>query len=315
MDTIAQTLGQAPAPSPEPAPGPTPAPGPAPAPAAWTPKDYPKTWKPDYADKWKTMPQDYAWVHEEAHRREDDFHKGIEQYKGHAAVGQRYSKVLEQYMPTFQEHGIADDQVDQMMAGLLSAQFTLVRGTPEQKLDMFKQLCSDYQIEPLKLAQALGLSAQSFTSAPPPPDPHLTALQQEVQSLKSNLSTREQQEAAQRRAQVQREIKAFADANPDFTLVGNEVAQLLTANPKMDLKSAYEQALWLSPATREKQIQAKIEADRKAAERAQADHAAQAAAATAGSTRTPARSPSATAPTGTMDDTMRATLAEIKGRT
>lgn len=303
LANLHQSESTPPAPSPSPAPSPAPSPTPAPPPPAPGPRDYPSAWKPEYADKWKSLPPDYAWLQEEALRREADYHRGLEPYKTSAAAGQRYTKLLEAHMPTFQQHGVADHQVDALIGSLLNAQFKLALGTPEEKLEMFKTLVSDYGIDP-----------QALVAAAPPPDPNLAPLQSKLQTLESRLTAREQAEQNARREQIQKEISDFAKANADFSLVGQEVASLLRANPAMTLQAAYDQAIWLNPATRAKAIKAQQDAERAAQEAADKQRAEAAAAASRGSVRTPTRSANDAGAKGTMDDTMKETLAAIKSR-
>ena len=291
MDDVAASLEK----QVEAAPPPPPA---APAPPAPPQLAYPKTWKPEFAQEWETASEN---LRREALRREEDFYKGIEQYKQHAEYGQRYNKLLSNYLPVFERHGIQHEQVDQLLGNLMQAQFTLAMGTPEQKLELLRGLVEEYQIDPKTLLPAEG-AAQ--------PDPALAAFQQKLATIESHLTQREQAELAARQEAAAKEVKAFADAHEDFNVVGPQVAMLLKSHPKLTLEEAYEQALWLNPTTREKaikkQAEAKAEAERKRAE--------EAVKASQGSVRTPSRSASVTAPKGTMEDTMRETLAAIKQR-
>lgn len=261
---------------------------------------YPKTWKPDHAQLWETTPEA---IRAEALRREEDFHRGIEQYKSNATVGERYAKLWERYNPVLQQHGVQAEQMDQMVQGLLNAQFTLALGTPEEKLSIVRNLISEYKIDPKTLLeQAAEL------------DPNLAALQSQVQSLQSKLTEREQAEQRSVQEKARAELEAFTADKPDFNLVANHVAAILQADPKATLQDAYDQAIWANPATREKAIQAKAAADAKAKEDAERERAAKAAAATSGSVRTPSRSASETAASGSMDDTMKETLRKIRER-
>lgn len=264
---------------------------------------YPKSWSPEHADKWNSLTPEHDWLRQTIQKREDDFHKGLEQYRTNAQVGERYTKLWERYNPVLQQHGIQAEQMDQMVQGLLNAQFTLALGTPEEKLGLMRDLLSNYQIDPKAL-----LEQQAEL------DPNLAALQKEVQTLKSTLSERQQAELNATRDKARAELESFTKDKPDFNLVANHIAAILQADPKATLQDAYEQAIWANPATREKAIKEKAAADAKAAEEADRKRAEEAARANAGSVRTPSRSASETAPTGSMDDTMKETLQRIKER-
>lgn len=290
------------------------APAPAPAsvegqvspPATPTTDAPPKTWKADVSTAhWANLAPE---VKAEIHRREEDFHKGIETYKADANVGKQFQQVLQPYLPVLQQYGINPYE---QVSNLMSAHYTLALGAPEQKAAFLRQIFSDYKID----LKALGL-VEGDTGEPAYMDPQVEALQREITTLKSTLAQVQGGVQQTRRAEIESKIEAFAadPKNEFFNQVGDDIAKIVKANPGITLEAAYEQAIWINPATREILLQRKVEADAKARQEANKQHAAAAAKATAANVSPAPRPASATAPAGSMDDTMKETLAAIRAR-
>lgn len=116
-----------------------------------------------------------------------------------------------------------------------------------------------------QIAQMYGISldqpnATAATAAAPsqeglPADPHLAALQQEVSTLKGEITRRQQQEAQQADAALQQQIGAFRDEKgpdgqplrPYFDQVRAHMAAIMQAEGHGDLAKAYESAIWARP--------------------------------------------------------------------
>lgn len=271
-----------------------------PAVAAPTPGDEPpRTWKPEVAALWAGL--DPA-VKAEVQRREQDIFKGIEQYKSAAQTGQAYQSVVDPYMPILKQFNI--DPVAQVKS-LMHAHYQLATGSPETKAALFQQLARDYNVD--------------LSSIPEPSyvDPAVQALRAELNGVKSTLSAREAAELRTQQETLSRQIDTFASdktAHPYFDEVANDIANLLTAKVSSTLEDAYERAVWANPVTRAKEqtrLTAAAEAKRIDAER---DRAAKARQSLRANVRPTAKNGSATAPVGSMDDTIQETLARINAR-
>lgn len=288
LDT-AEAPTPSPAPSPEaagaPEPSPAPAPEAAPAPAPEAPSDYPKSWKPDFKDRWATLDPD---VRAEVLRREDDFHKGIAPYR------QLAERVKESLTPV----------ADLIQQGSDPFQLVQAFGTyhqalsnPKTAVEAFKSLMSDY-----------GVTVEQLTAEAPYVHPQVKALQDELGEVKSRLSAADQQALQQRQQALRNHLNEFAadPKNSFFNDVAGEMAKLIRADSRLTLQEAYDQACWLNPSVRER-VLAKQAEEKAAAARA-------AAQASAGSVRSNARTAPVTGAVGSMDDTMRETLAALKNR-
>lgn len=273
-----------------------PAPPAPPAPPAAEP---PKTWRPAAAAKFLAADPE---IQAEVLKREEDMHKGLEQYKGDAHFGKSIKQTLDPYLPLLRQHNI--DPVAHV-GGLMQAHQVLALGTPEQKTALFTKLASDYGVD-LK-----GLSAE-----PAWVDPEVKRLRDELDGVKSTLSageTARQQSAVNEQKAA---IDAFAadPANVHFSAVLPDMVEMVAKGQATSLKDAYEKAVWLNPITRAAEV-ARQQTEAAAKTQAEAEaKAAAAKAATAANVKSRSKGGSATAPLGTMDDTMQAALEKIKAR-
>lgn len=264
-------------------------------PAASTPQP-PKTWRPEAAAKFATLPPE---VQQEVLKREEDIFRGLEAYKADASIGKALKDIVQPYMQVFQAQGI--DPLQQV-SGLMRAHVALSTGTPEQKQQFFQHLAKEYGVE-------LGMEAPYI-------DPQVASLQKQLAELQSRLNGREQQEANEVRRKLQAEIDAFASdpAHQYFDEVANDIAGLLRSGAAKDLKDAYDKAIWANPITRAKE-QARLTAEAEAKAKAEAaERAKQARKATGANVKSSAKAASGTAPLGSIDDTLNAALVAIKSR-
>lgn len=256
----------------------------------------PKTWRPEAAAKFATLPPE---VQQEILKREEDIFKGLESYKADASIGKALKAVVQPYLQIFQSQGI--DPMQQI-SGLMRAHVALATGTPEQKQQFFQHLAKEYGVE-------LGMEAPYI-------DPQVAGLQKQLAELQSRLNGREQQEIAEARSKLQAEIDAFASdpAHQYFDEVANDIAGLLRSGAAKSLQEAYEKAVWANPITRAKE-QARLTAEAEAKAKAEAaGKAKQARKAIGANVKSSAKAASGTAPLGSIDDTLNAALATIKSR-
>lgn len=259
----------------------------------------PKTWRPEAAAKWQTLPPE---VQREVLKREDDIFRGIESYKADAEVGKSVQRILSPYMPMLQAAGLSPlDQVD----GLMKAHHLLATGTPEQKSLLFQRLAQDY-----------GVPLENLSGEPSFVDPQVAALQSQLAGLQSRLMEREAREANAARQALQEELNTFASdpAHQYFDEVAGDIAALLRAGAASSLADAYEKAVWINPATRAKE-QARLTAESEASKAAEAKRKIEEARkASSVNVTTRPKAVSAAAPVGSIDDTLNATLAAIRSR-
>lgn len=269
----------------------------APAPAG-----APKTWRKEALAAWETLPQ---VVKDEVAKREEDMFRGLESYKEKANIGDNFFKAVAPHISHLQQAGVNPYEE---INGLLEYSKIMRFGTPQDKMGLLSSIAQEYGIDLLDLAEA--------QPAIPYVDPAIKALQNEINALKSG----RQQESSQRETELQNQTRAENQAKIDafkadpkhehFSTLESEMAVFIQSGVCKTLEEAYEKALWANPLTRVKEQERQT-----ALAKTQSDARIKAAqAAKAANLQTNARPGSATAPTGSMDDTMRDTLAEIRSR-
>lgn len=240
-------------------------------------------------------------------KREEDMFQGLEGYKQDASWGKAFKGVIDPYAAIMQQHNI--DPVVQVKS-LMNAHYMLATGNPQAKADMLSRLLNDYKIDPALVRIDGGTGDQ------PAVDPQVRALSEEVKALKSSEQQRQTERERDIRADLNVKIDRFFSDPKNIYLpdLANDLAGLIEKGTATDIEDAYNKAIWLNPVTRAKEMQrqaAEAEAARAADVAKKAEDARKASGA---NVRTRARSGSAAAATGTMDDTMAATLREIKSR-
>ncbi len=226
-------------------------------------------------------------------RRSEEMHRGLEQYRGAAQFAQKIAQAFQPYEHTIQQLGVSHEVA---VGKLLEADNTLRYGSPEQKAHALASLAYQYGID---IGQV---------QATPAPDPQVYALQNELNQLKGFINDFQRTQQEREQGTLNSEIGKFAEGREHFEQVREDMAALLQAGRAKDLSDAYEQAIWANPQTRafmlakqQAEAAAKVEAERKAQEAKKAN-----------AVNVPRRgSVPASAPTGTMDDTIRATAQKL----
>lgn len=170
---------------------------------------------------------------------------------------------------------------------LFKADHALRYGSPQQKVQIARQMLQDYGIDPTAL---LGEEGQQ-----PQVDPQIYQLQQELAQLRSGQESEQQRIQAENQRQLvstliefayerdpttgQPKIRGYDDyGNPVFQhKAGREhfetlrpyMAAILEADPSVELSDAYERAAWAHPEARpallaEQQERQRAEAEEKA---------------------------------------------------
>lgn len=258
---------------------PTPTSAPVAAPAASNPEQPaarkpPSSWKKDYWGHWDRLGTDpeLAKLQDYIEQREADYAKGVSTYKSQWDQAAPIYEAIQPFMPELQQHGI---QPGQWIQNLGAAHRALAMGSPEQKLQMFAKLATDY-----------GVNLQGMQGGQV--DPQFAHVTQTVSGLQREIESFKRQQAEAEQARLQQDIQAFQKDAPHFEAVKGTMAQLLQSGVAPDLKTAYDKAIRLHDdiwQQHQADQQAKAEAAR------QADIARKKAAAV---------SPKSSSPTGSM---------------
>jgi LysM repeat protein len=252
----------------------------------------PLTWKPEVAALWKDLP---APIKAEVKRREADVFKGIEQYKERAVVGDKFNRVFDPYKEVMTKYNV--DPV-QTTANLMRIHAELSFGTQEQREDVLRRVAKDYGVDLAKIAANQALV-----------DPDKQKLMDENRALREQIDSFTNKDKSVALEQMSAEVLAFSQdpKNVYFAEVMDDMIDLLNKGVGKDLADAYQQAVFRNPATRAK------EAERLATEKAERT-ARQRSATSANLTSEESPAARTDGPAPTMDDTMAATLANIKKR-
>jgi hypothetical protein len=191
-------------------------------------KPRPSSWKKDYEEHWGKLDptlQDYI------QQREADYAKGVSTYKNQWDMAAPIVEAIRPFEPLLREHGIAPQQ---WVSQLGNAHAQLVKGSPEQKLQMFAQLANDYGVNLGALTGQTGY------------DPQFSQLAQELNQIKNQWSSFQSSQEQQEQAQLQNEITSFSNDKPYFDEVRETMAGLLQSGMADDLQSAYDKAIRLN---------------------------------------------------------------------
>jgi hypothetical protein len=262
----------------------------------------PGTWTKDAIAEWAQTP---PRVQKEILKREEDMHRGLEQYKERADLGTRYDKVVEPYRPILAAENIDPVELFNSFAG---NHYLLTRGTPEQKIELAANLLTSYGIDP----DAVKARLANYV----PPAPEVVELQKEINALKQGQQIFTEAQNAERIKQFSSQVDAFA-ADPKniyFEEVADNIAALLKSGQATDLQSAYDQAVFLNPVTRQKEFDRLMTEKSSEAETARLAKLAEAEKAKGANVKTSSKTRDGTIPVGTMDETIDETLRKIEAR-
>lgn len=252
----------------------------------------PSSWAQDKHAIFDTLP---PAAQEQILLRESQMQSGVEKSR----LGLQIQDVVKPFEGMLRENNVDAPKAIQY---LLSAHQRLSYGSMEARRSAYEQLGRD-----------LGLSAADPNA--PQVDPTVKALQDQVQQIQSGITQRQQAELNAAKERTAMEVNEFA-SNPEhayFDEVAEDILPFLNAG--LPLKEAYEKAVWANPVTRAKeQYRISTETEKKLRENARLD-ALKGRKAASTNVRTRDTNKAPTEPLGTMEDTMKETLNEIRSRT
>ena len=161
--------------------------------------------------------------------REQQFHKGIQQYKEDAQRGRTLSNAFAPHMEYLEQLQVAPETA---IGKLLETERALRTGTPEAKSQMLVRLAHDYGID------VAGLTKVQF-------DPYSYQLEQRLAQQQAMLDQLSQSRQMAEQAQITQTIEQFAQTREHFSTVRETMADLLDKGFAADLDDAYEKAIRL----------------------------------------------------------------------
>ncbi len=260
----------------------------------------PDTWRKEAKEAWATVP---PVVKEELRKREADISSYVERVKQPVAVGEKLTGIMQPYLPMFEKMGVDPWH---NIGAMLQVQERMAFGSPEQKLAMFQELANQAGIK----FEGGQLSAQ-----PNAQDQYVRQLEQRLSKLEGGVNqvTSTVQEARQK--ELMDNVTTFANdkAHPHFFAVTDRITHLITTGAAKTLQEAYDLAILADPVIRQQVVEG--EAKQLAEARTKADRERTVKARKSGvAVVRSTHGGKAVQPSGSIDDTLVETLAEIRAR-
>lgn len=237
----------------------------------------PSSWKPAAqeaflkADRGEPLtPEEIKLLTAEAERRENDFHKGVSEFKTHSERARAYDQAIAPFQQHLEKLGV---DAPTAIQALMRADVTLRTADPVTKAQYFGQLAKEYGIDLAQVQQ------------PQPVDPQTQYLMSQLNQLRQQQETWQNQAKQQELMRAQQELAQFATSDRQhFDAVRNDMADLLQAGKASTLQEAYDMAVWMRADIRQSLLeQQRAEAQKKALAEAQAQKARTAAVSVKGS--------------------------------
>jgi hypothetical protein len=162
--------------------------------------------------------------------REQQFHKGIQQYKEDAQKGRSLGNAIAPHMEYLNQLQVAPEVA---VSKLIETERRLRTSDPETKAKEFVRLAHDY-----------GIDLNSLTSVPF--DPYHHQLEQRLAQQQATLEQITQSRQMAEEAQLGQTIEQFAQSHEHFDDVRETMADLLDKGFASDLNDAYAKAVRLN---------------------------------------------------------------------
>jgi hypothetical protein len=232
-------------------------------PPAEEPEEVPETPAAEqpYQPKWKKAalevlsqlpPEQAELLRLEDKRREENFHKGIEQYRSGHQESKEWSDVVAPYRATIDRFQVKPQEA---VRTLLATDHTLRYGQRHEKVGLMFQVMSNYGIDP---ADIVGVFQNVNQQQGEPLDPRIAQMQQKLAGFEQQqynqqreAQEREQRAAAEQQRAANEMIERFAQ-DPDhehFELLKPLMGGYLQQGAAKDMDEAYEMALRAHPQT------------------------------------------------------------------
>ena len=186
-------------------------------------------------------PQEVKILTAEANRRESDFLKGIEEFKGHAHRARAFEQAIAPYAQNIQQTGL---DAPKAIERLLHADHTLRHSDPVTKAQYLHQIAREYGVDLNQAQQQPAL------------DPQTQFLMNQLQELRNNQQVWQNHLQQQEQTQANHQLAQFATADKEhFDAVRNDMADLLESGKAHTLQDAYDMAIWMRPDIRQTLIE------------------------------------------------------------
>lgn len=215
-------------------------------PAPVEPAAFRPPWKKAALAEWEKLPE---MARKEIERRENDFHKGIEQYKTGAQTAQEWDRAVQPYMATIQSLGVSPQQAATHLMGL---DHQLRYSGEPQKIGLLLKIADSYGIGLQALANGIQqVAGEQVWQQQNPLPPQMQSMYSEWQQMKQQQQHERQQRERTVNTEIDANIAAFA-ADPDhehFEILQYDMGLLMNAGRASSMEEAYEMAMRQNPQT------------------------------------------------------------------
>ena len=232
-----------------------------PAPATQAPEDpllklRPTTWKKEYLPLWDRAAKGEGLTKEEWRKlaeyngqRENEYKTGVSTYKTEAMQAKEIMESITPFLSEMQTRGTTPAK---WIKDVGQAHYVLVKGTPEQKVQLIHALAQQYGI-PMAAVQQ-----QAQTGQIPPIVSQLMAKISELENRVGSVDGWKQQTEMQA---IQHEIEKVAGDTvtyPHFDAVRESMAQLLEKGAATDLPTDYKMAIRMDDSLMEEEVNRRL---------------------------------------------------------
>lgn len=208
----------------------------------------PRAWPDEKKAQFESLPDD---IQDFLLKREADVEKGFTKLDDERNFGKRVRDIVNPYMPIIQSEG---GTAEAAIQDLLNTAYLLRRGTPEQKLELFRNTARQFGVD----LDQLNVSNEWV-------DPQVSALESRLAQMQHQMEQFQRQSEQARIEPMINEIQAFAATAPHFERVKGLMSALLQNGAADSLKDAYDKACWATP-----DIRSTFEAEAQEKQRAEA---------------------------------------------
>ncbi len=255
-------------------------------------KPAPQSWKKEMHETWNGLSDE---AQEYIELREQQMKEGIDVRKDDADLGMKMRDAMKPFDQVLKQNNIDPVVASQRM---MATHFQLVSAPPEQRKELFNQLAKSYGIEQVEVETG-------------DKDPKIAKLESELHELKQSLQATQYATQQEQQSRVNEVVADFASEHDHFDDLSDEIAKLIRGGYELDqaYKMAYRNSDFYEKdlkKERQKEIEKEEEAKKKEAEKAKKAKSVNVKG------RDTGKAP--TAPLGTMEDTMKDVMRQIKNR-
>jgi len=271
----------------------------------------PKWKKAALAELDKLPPEVQAAFIAEDKRREENFHKGIEQYRTGHQESKEWADTIAPYRATIDRFQVKPQEA---VRTLLATDNTLRYGQRHEKVGLMFQVMQNYGIDPADIVGVYN-NVHNQQQNGEPLDPRIQQMQQRLSQFEQQQMSAQQAAKAEQQRQLEAQNKGIQEAiqkfseDPDheyFDLLKPAMGSLLQSGVAKDLDEAYDMAMKAHPQT------AQIWIAQQQKQWADSRKAAAAKAKTVTNVRSNGRaSQSVATKAATMDETIKATAEKL----